>query len=90
MTLKGIYEETGLKFVIDSVFCTVRFPFLIKSLQDYLTADSTLLTHNEHIQDLVIKRETISIHQSAEWGMHGVCLVFNALVERYSLVQRTL
>ena len=64
--LTGIYEETGLKFVIDSAFCTVRFPFLIKSLQDYLTTDNNLLTHNEHIQDLVTKRETTSIGQFAD------------------------
>jgi hypothetical protein len=67
--LTGIYRERGLKCVIDSAFCTVRFPFLIKSLQDYLIVDNNLLTYNEQIQDLAIKREATLMCQSAEWGM---------------------
>ena len=83
----GIYNETGLKFVIDSAFCTARFPFLIKSLQDYLTVDiaNNLLTYNEQIQDLAIKRETTSLRQSAEWGMRGFLSSFPRLKDTLQL-----
>jgi hypothetical protein len=57
--LQEIYQEIGLKFVIDSAFFSGRFPFLIKSLQDYLTSDSNALTHDELMVDLAIKREAL-------------------------------
>jgi hypothetical protein len=41
-------------------------------LHDYLTADNNLLTYDEQIQDLAIKREATSMRQSAKWGMHRV------------------
>jgi hypothetical protein len=77
--LSRIYDETGAKFVIDSAFCTSRFPFLIKSSQDYLTADDNLLTYEEQITDLAIKREATSMRQSSEWGMRGVQASFPRL-----------
>jgi hypothetical protein len=36
------------------------------------SADNNLLTYDEQIQDLAIKREATSMCQSAEWGMRGV------------------
>ena len=58
-------KNTGAKFVIDSAFCTARFPFLIKSSQDYLTADDNLLTYEGELTDLAIKREATSMRQSS-------------------------
>ena len=78
------YKKTGLKLVIDSAFCTARFPLLIKSLQDYLTADNNLLTYNEQIQELTIKREATSMRQSAEWWMQGVQSSFPRLKELFN------
>ena len=36
---EAVYNNTGLKFVIDSAFSTVNHDFVIKSSQDDLTAD---------------------------------------------------
>ena len=70
--LATVYEETGLKFVFDSAFCTSNVPFLIESSQDDLTADAGMLTVNEQIRDIARKREATSMQQSAGWGMHSV------------------
>jgi hypothetical protein len=70
--LETIYEETGLKFVIDSAFSSANIPYLIRSSQDYLTADDNLHDYAEQLMDLEIKRAATSMRQSAEWGMRGV------------------
>jgi len=77
--LSRVYDDTGFKFVIDSAFCTAQFPFLIKSSQDYLTADDNLVTLEEQLEDLHIKREATSMRQSAEWGMRAVQASFPRL-----------
>ena len=41
--LNRVYDETGLKLVIDSTFSSGTYIFLFKSLQDDLTADEQLL-----------------------------------------------
>ncbi len=70
--LEKVYEETGLKFVIDSAFCTTNIPFLIKSSQDDLTAGTGMLTFQEQVDDIARKREATSMRQSAEWGMRAI------------------
>ena len=71
--LQKNYEETGLKFVIDSAFCSGRFLFLIKSSQDYLIGDANALTQDELLVDLAIKREATSMRQLQS----GECVEFN-------------
>ncbi len=50
--LLTVYKETGFKFVIDLAFCSAQFQFLIKSSQDYLTAEDNLVIFEEQIEDL--------------------------------------
>ena len=59
--LEKVYEETGLKFVIDSAFCTTNIPFLIKSSQDDLTADAGMVTFYEQVDNIARKREATSM-----------------------------
>ena len=64
--LEKVYNETGLKFVIDSAFSASDCEFLIKSAQDYLTGDAGLDDMDAIMEDLAIKREAMSMRQSAE------------------------
>lgn len=74
--LERVYEETGLKFVIDSAFASRTYPFLIKSLQDDLTADDESIDIQDQVADIAIKRAATSMRQSAEWGMRAVQALF--------------
>ncbi len=67
-----MFSETGLKFVIDSAFCTINIPFLIKSSQDDLTAGDEMLTLDDQLTDIAKRHEATSMQQSAEWGMQAV------------------
>lgn len=70
--LERVFNETGLKFVIDSAFCSTNVEYLIKSSQDFLLADAGLEDDLAIMDDLAIKRAATSMRQSAEWGMRGV------------------
>jgi hypothetical protein len=70
--LEDVYNETGLKFVIDSAFASGQFRFLIKSSQDDLTADDEYDNIQDQIADITVKRAATSMRQSAEWGMRAV------------------
>jgi hypothetical protein len=59
--LESVYESTGLKFVIDSAFSTANINFLIKSSQDYLTADDGLDTYEEQVDNIAVKRAATSM-----------------------------
>ncbi len=74
--LERVYDQTGLKCVIDSAFCTTNSNFLIKSSQDYLTASPTAHTMEEQLLDIAIKREATSMRQAAEWGVRAVQSLF--------------
>jgi len=76
-----IYEKAGLKFVIDSAFTSGTYPFLIKSLQDDLTADEELLEIEDQLTNIAIKRAVTSMRQSAEWGMRAVRSSFPILMD---------
>jgi hypothetical protein len=67
--LKQVYNETGLKFVIDSAFSSPTMDFLIKSSQDYLVADLGLEDRDEVLESIAEKRAATLMRQSAEWGM---------------------
>ena len=69
--LEKVYDETGLKFVIDSAFASGTYKFFIKSLQDDLTADEGLLLIEDQIANIAVKAAT-SMRQSAERGMRAV------------------
>jgi hypothetical protein len=66
-----VYYETGLKFVIDSDFSS-NIEFMIKSLQDNLTANPNSVNIQEQLQDIAIKHAVSSMHQSCEWVMRAV------------------
>ena len=59
--LERIYNDTWLKFVIDSAFCTTNIPFLTKSSQDDLTVDAEMLTLNEQLHVLTRKHDATSM-----------------------------
>lgn len=82
--LEKVYNETGLKFVIDSAFSSSDCEYLIKSSQDYLTADAGLNDMDEIMADLAIKREATSMRQSAEWGMGTVQASFPRLKDTFT------
>ena len=67
-----VYEETGLKLVIDSAFVSGIYDFLIKSLQDNLTAGDELLNVAEQVRNIAVKRAATSMRQSVEWGMRAI------------------
>ena len=48
-TIVAVYVEKGLKFVIDSAFCSMNMEFMIKSSQDDLTANDYLETYAEQV-----------------------------------------
>jgi hypothetical protein len=77
--LEDVYNETGLKFVINSAFASGQFRFLIKSSQDDLTADDEHDNIQDQIADIAVKRAATSMRQSAEWGMRAVQSSFPCL-----------
>jgi hypothetical protein len=70
--LEQVFNETGLKFVIDSAFSSSTVDFLIKSSQHYLVADAGLEDRDDVLDDIAVKRAATSMRQSAEWGMRAV------------------
>ncbi len=70
--LEDVYQQTGLKFLIDSAFSSMKYKFLIKSSQDDLTAGDEFTTIEEQIADIAMRREATSMRQCAEWGMRAV------------------
>jgi hypothetical protein len=77
--LEQVYNDTGLKFVIDSAFSSSTVDFLIKSSQDYLVADAGLDDIDDVRDDIAVKRAATSMRQSAEWGMRAVQASFPRL-----------
>jgi hypothetical protein len=69
--LKQVYNETGLKFVIDSAFSSSTVDFLIKSFQDY--------DRDDVLESIAEKRAATSMRQSAEWRMRAVQASFPRL-----------
>ena len=82
--LEHVYKQTGLKFVIDSAFSSLNHDFLIKSLQDDLTAGDEHLTIKDPVADIAMKREATSMRQCAEWGMRAVQSSFPRLKDTLS------
>ena len=70
--LDRVYEETGLKFIIDSAFASGTYKFRIKSSQDDLTADEQLLDVADQIANIAVKRAATNMRQYAEWGTRAV------------------
>ena len=70
--MEHVYNEFGLKTDIDSAFSSANIPFLIKSSQDFLTADNEYEGGDMILQNLAVKRQATSMRQSSEWGMRAV------------------
>jgi hypothetical protein len=70
--LEEVYDNTELKCVVDSAFCSFNHDFLIKSSQDDLTCEPQYENLQDQLQNIAVKREATSMRQSAEWGMRAV------------------
>ena len=70
--LEQVYNETGLKFVVDSAFTSSSVEFLVKSSQDFLCADAGLEERVAVLDNIAVKRAATSMRQAAEWGMKAV------------------
>ena len=62
--LKRVYEETGGICAVDSAFAASNAPYLIKSSQDIMAANSAA--------EMVKLTEATSLRQAAEWGMRAI------------------
>jgi DDE superfamily endonuclease len=72
--LQAVYERSGGKCCIDSAFCSVNNPFMIKSSQNVLAA------HNA--EQVRLQAEATSLRQAAEWGMRAIQGSFPRLKDR--------
>jgi len=68
-----------MKYIVDSAFCAATYPFLIKSGQDWYTADPGCRTHDKQVRNISVKRQATSMRQLAEWGMRAVESLFPRL-----------
>lgn len=74
--LSKVFERTGKKCVVDSAFCGVNQPFIIKSAQEYLAGEDML--------ELQRLRQATSMRQAAEWGMQMFQASFPRVKDRFS------
>ena len=81
-----VYHSTGLKFVIDSAFCTQAAKFLIKTSQDYLLTDAD--TVNDMAEALAEKREATLMRQSAERGRRAFQAFFPRMNDVFPCEER--
>ena len=70
--LKDVYQQAGLKFVINLAFSSIDYDFLTKSSQEDLTASDEFTTLEEQIANIAVKKEATSMRHCAEWGMRAV------------------
>jgi hypothetical protein len=61
--LQKVFDETGLKCIMDSAFCTSEYEFITKSLQNFEQC------HFNDMQSMAIDSAATSMGQAAEWGM---------------------
>lgn len=69
----GIYNQTGLKFIIDSM---ANIKFLMKSSQDDLTASVTTITAKQQCWGIVMIQEATLMCHSVDWGKQAVQSLF--------------
>jgi DDE superfamily endonuclease len=69
--LEEIYNQTQGKCCVDSAFSAANNPFLIKSSENYGTAQTAL--------DLLRMEQATSLRQAAEWGMRAIQSAFPRL-----------
>jgi hypothetical protein len=81
--LEIVWNSDGLKCVLDSAFGKVNREFLIKSSQDYMTADAGITEEQLMIENLHSKRAATSMRQSAEWGMRAFQASFPRVKDRF-------
>jgi hypothetical protein len=72
--LSAVYERTGGKCCVDSAFCSSMNPFIIKSSQNILRAETP--------DDLLVQAQATSLRQAAEWGMRAIQASFPRLKDR--------
>ena len=77
--LQAIYDEMGLKYVVDSAFCAGIYIFVVKLGQDWYTANPGLRTHQEQLHNIAVKKQATIMHQLAEWGMRAMESLFPRL-----------
>jgi hypothetical protein len=72
--LSEVYDRTGGMCCVDSAFCSVSKPFIIKSSDNVLTAANA--------EDLLLRTQATSLRQAAEWGMRAIQSSFPRLKDR--------
>ncbi len=56
--------------VVASEFGKIECNYMIISLQDYTSLDKS--SRIEQLHNIRVKRVATAMHQTAEWGMHGL------------------
>jgi hypothetical protein len=72
--LEDVFARTGGKCCVDSAFSTVNNEFMIKSSENYGSANTAL--------DLLRTEQATSLRQAAEWGMRAIQSAFPRLKDR--------
>ena len=71
-----MYQQTGPKCTVDSVFRCKNAPYLIKLQQDDSCVHGHGLDENEALMIARKQHAATSMHQAAEWGMHAFQSMF--------------
>ncbi|CAB9513917.1 expressed unknown protein [Seminavis robusta] len=75
--LEAIYNRTGGVCCVDSAFTAANNPFLVKSSENFSTAESA--------EEIIVRDQATSLRQAAEWGMRALQGAFPRLKDRIHL-----
>jgi hypothetical protein len=62
--MRPTFKLVESKYCVDSAFCSATNPFMIKSSENVL--------HAQTLEEVLVQQEATSLHQAAEWGMHAI------------------
>jgi hypothetical protein len=71
--VEALYNNFGAKTAVDSAFCKVNQPYLIKSSN---------VVHNTPLE-MAVNEQATSMRQTSEWGMNGFQRSFPRMQDRY-------
>jgi DDE superfamily endonuclease len=75
--LQNVYDETGLKCIMDSAFCASEYEFITKSSQNFEQC------HFNDMETMAINSAATSMRQAAEWGMAALQGSFPRLTDTF-------
>jgi hypothetical protein len=75
--LQKVYDETDLKFNMDSPFSASKYEFITKSLQNFDQC------HFNDMQTMATNSAATSVRQAAEWGMAALHGLFPRLTDTF-------